>query len=161
MTIIAMPLDVSKYFRNSMGSPFSASANAPGFDRDRLTGKDQAEDLAEDQFFDQQCDSEREGHSCDDCDSCDCELHNVLRSTFFVLYCPSPANVAAAGCAWASSWVTGAPPKISATSSSRSARIRTMSPTLTMRKSCSMSRFRSRMHPCEAALPIDLGSFVP
>src|SRR5438874_4403798 len=81
MTIIAMPPDVSKYFRNSIGSPFSASAHAPGFDRDRLTGKDQAEDLAEDQFFDQQCDSEREGHSCDDCDSCDCELHKVLRST--------------------------------------------------------------------------------
>src|SRR5207245_4098463 len=86
MTIIAMPPDVSKYFRNSMGSPFSASAHAPGFDRDRLTGKDQAEDFSEDQFFDQQCDSEREGHSCDDCDSCDCEFRNLIRSVFFTAF---------------------------------------------------------------------------
>src|SRR5438552_15312825 len=83
MTTIAMPLDVSKYFRNSMGTPFGGSPHAPGFDRDRLTGKDQAEDFSEDQFFHQYCDSEREGHSCDDCDGCDCEFHNLLRYVFF------------------------------------------------------------------------------
>src|SRR5207247_11472176 len=107
MTIIAMQPDVSKDFRNSIGSPFSASAHGPGFDRDRLTGKDQAEDFAEDQFFDQQCDSEREGHSGDDCDGRDCELHKVLRSTFFVLYCRSPAGVAAAGGARYDAMATG------------------------------------------------------
>src|SRR5438128_1311730 len=75
---IPTPPDMSKYFRNSITFSFRASALVPRFDPNRLPGKQHAEYFAENQFFHQQCDRQREDHSCDDRHCCDCELHYVL-----------------------------------------------------------------------------------
>src|SRR5215472_7960150 len=66
---------MSKYLRNNIRFSYCALALLPGFDWHRLSGENQAEDFAENQFFNQEGDCEGEDHSGGDCDGCDCELH--------------------------------------------------------------------------------------
>src|SRR5437660_816538 len=81
--------------------------------------------------------------------------HRITRSLHS---CPASLAISAADATCTSAFAL---PKTCAIRSSRSLRMETVSPTRTMVKSSSMSFLPMRMHPCEAALPMDLGALVP
>jgi hypothetical protein len=56
-------------------SPALYSALVSGFDPDWLRGKENSEDLAEDQFFHKKRDCHRKDQACDHCQESDDELH--------------------------------------------------------------------------------------
>src|SRR5215471_21699361 len=150
----------------SFTSSFGAnSALLLWFHRDGLRGQlprreKQAKHLPEDQLLRQQRHRQRENHSPHHCHECDCHLHKcLLRSAIHCKssYCPSAMCV----CVDRASNLSSRAPKICATSSSRSPRICTVSPTWTIVNNFSTSLLRRRMHPCDAACPIDPGALVP
>jgi hypothetical protein len=73
-TIIPIPPQSSKYLRNSITPPLLVAISSEP-DQNRASrwfrrAKEQAEDLAEDEFFDRDGDRQREEQSCDDGDEC-------------------------------------------------------------------------------------------
>src|SRR6266446_2926988 len=185
--IIPRPPVISKYFNASIVVLLCASAPVPDLHRhrlrnhlpdrlpdrlsNRLSNKEQPEHLPENKFLCQHRHRHRKNQARHQRHECDHHLHDALlrKNLNFALllpnyllttpvpgtrysYCPL---VSAETCTPATS--SSPPPNTCAISSSLSPRISTTSPTRNIAYNRSTSRFRSRMHPCDAACPIDRG----